>query len=126
LQTGWIVLAGLSGFVAVAAGAFGAHALQDRLSREMLSVYELGVRYHFGHTLALLLIGVLRRDGGRRGYDVSGWCFLLGIAIFSGSLYALALSGQRWLGAITPIGGAALLAGWAALAITAYRIRPGR
>lgn len=119
----WIALAGVSGFVAVAAGAFGAHALQDRLSPAMLAVFEVGVRYHFWHTLALLYVGWTSADDrpGGRWLAVAGWCFVGGIVVFSGSLYALALTGARWLGAITPIGGVAFLAGWAVVAASGWR-----
>lgn len=95
----------------VALGAFGAHALKNRLSPEMLAVFETGVRYQAYHALALLLLAALR------GPDRAGWCFLAGIVLFSGSLYALALTGARWLGAITPLGGLLFLAGWLFLAL---------
>jgi uncharacterized membrane protein YgdD (TMEM256/DUF423 family) len=105
----------VAGFVAVAFGAFGAHALRGKLSPEMLAVFETGVRYQMFHALALLVtaIAVARFDGWVA--RVAGWCFLAGIVLFSGSLYALALSGVRALGAITPLGGLAFLAGWALL-----------
>ena len=113
------VLGALSGFVAVAAGAFGAHALRARLSPDLLAVFETGARYQMYHALGLVLLGVLAASG--RPAPVSGWLMLAGILLFSGSLYALALSGVRWLGAITPLGGLAFLAGWACLAVSAAR-----
>jgi len=105
----------VAGFVAVAFGAFGAHALRGKLSPEMLAVFETGVRYQMFHALALLVtaMAVARFDGWVA--RAAGWCFLAGIVLFSGSLYALALSGVRALGAITPLGGLAFLAGWALL-----------
>ena len=110
----------LSALVAVALGAFGAHGLRSRLVPDMLSVFEVGVRYQMYHALALLGVGALsaRLSGGPA--TVAGWLFVLGTVLFSGSLYALALTGQRWLGAITPLGGLAFLAGWAVLAWAAW------
>jgi uncharacterized membrane protein YgdD (TMEM256/DUF423 family) len=106
-------------FLGVALGAFGAHGLRGRLSPEMLAVFETGVRYQMYHALALLLTSLLMARMGGWLVNAAGWCFIAGIAIFSGSLYALALSGVTILGAITPIGGLAFLAGWACLAIAA-------
>ena len=105
----------VAGFVAVAFGAFGAHALRNKLSADMLAVFETGVRYQMFHALALLItaIAVARFDGWVA--RAAGWCFLAGIVLFSGSLYALALTGVRTLGAITPLGGVAFLAGWGLL-----------
>jgi uncharacterized membrane protein YgdD (TMEM256/DUF423 family) len=109
-------------FLAVAAGAFGAHALKSRLAPDMLSVWQTGVQYHAWHGLALALAGVLMLQmPGRGGFAVAAWCFVAGIVLFSGSLYALALSGVRGLGAITPFGGFAFLAGWAVLGWTVTR-----
>lgn len=109
------------GFVAVAFGAFGAHALRARLSPEMLAIWKTANEYHFYHALALLLVGVLARHSPTADYGVPAACFLAGTLIFSGTLYVLALTGVRWLGAITPIGGLLFLAGWAWLAWTATR-----
>ena len=117
------LLAGaVAGLIAVAFGAFGAHGLRGRLSPDMLAVFETGVRYHMYHALALLLTAALAsRDAlhGSRAIAAAGWLFIAGIVLFSGSLYALAVTGVTVLGAITPIGGVAFLAGWAALAIAA-------
>lgn len=111
-----------SGFLAVALGAFGAHALKSRLSADMLSVYETAVQYHFYHTLALLAVALLLANGVQQGLlKASAILFLLGLVLFSGSLYALALSGVKILGAITPIGGLCFLAAWACLFIAALK-----
>lgn len=107
----------LSALTAVAAGAFGAHALRARLSPDLLAVFETGARYQMYHALALLAVAWLA--AARPGANSAVWAgglFLLGTVVFSGSLYALALTGQRWLGAITPLGGVAFLAGWGCLA----------
>jgi len=112
----FVVLGALSGFVSVAAGAFGAHALKARLGPDQLAVFETGARYQMFHALAMLAAAwaVGRFPGGAA--TAAGWLFLGGTVLFSGSLYALALTGVRVLGAVTPIGGVAFLAGWAALA----------
>ena len=113
--TRWfLAVGGLAGLLAVALGAFGAHALKGRLSPEMLAVWHTGVEYHAYHALGLLAVGIVAiqlPDSALLKW--SGWVMLVGIALFSGSLYALALSGERWVGAVTPIGGLALLAAWA-------------
>lgn len=110
----------LMGLVGVGLGAFGAHGLKGRLSPEMLAVFETAVRYQMYHALALLATAVLMSRSEGRAVLVAGWSFTAGILIFSGSLYALALTGVTMLGAITPIGGLAFLVGWAALMIAAY------
>lgn len=111
----------LAGFVGVALGAFGAHGLRTRLSAEMLTVFETGVRYQMYHALAILIVALAaaRLDGWL--IRAAGWLFSAGIVLFSGSLYALALSGVTVLGAVTPLGGLAFLAGWAALVIASFR-----
>jgi uncharacterized membrane protein YgdD (TMEM256/DUF423 family) len=112
-------LGAASAFIAVAAGAFGAHALRARLSPELLAVFETAARYEMYHALALIATAwaTARWPGALTHW--AGWLFVLGTLLFSGSLYALALSGVRWLGAITPIGGLAFLAGWMCLVLTA-------
>ncbi|HEY1306354.1 MAG TPA: DUF423 domain-containing protein [Vicinamibacterales bacterium] len=112
----------LAGFVGVALGAFGAHGLRTRLSAEMLTVFETGVRYQMYHALAILIVALAaaRLDGWL--IRSAGWLFTAGIVLFSGSLYALALSGVTALGAVTPLGGLAFLAGWAALVIASLRL----
>jgi uncharacterized membrane protein YgdD (TMEM256/DUF423 family) len=118
-----IQFAALSGFFSVALGAFGAHGLKAKLSPEMMAIYQTAVQYQFVHTLALLFVGVLMVQWGKStALQVSAWGFMAGIAIFSGSLYALSLSGVRWLGAITPLGGVAFLVAWAGLLIAAYKV----
>ena len=113
----FFMVGALSGFLAVALGAFGAHALKSRLTPEMLSVFEVGVRYHMYHALALLATAWACGRWPGAWTTASGWLFIFGIVIFSGSLYALTFSGLRWLGAITPIGGLAFLAGWLCLMV---------
>lgn len=107
----WTSAGAVGMFLAVALGAFAAHGLKARLSPDMLTIWETGVRYQVYHALALLLLGA------SRGPDRAGWCFLGGIVIFSGSLYLLALTGEKRLGAITPIGGLLFLAGWLLFAL---------
>ncbi len=111
-----VVLAAAFAFTAVAAGAFGAHALKDRLSTESLGIFETGARYQMYHALALFAVAWVGTRWETRQIAWSGWLFVAGIVIFSGSLYLLALTGTRWLGAITPVGGVCFLAGWISLA----------
>lgn len=115
----FLLIGALAGFLAVTFGAFGAHALRERLSPEMLAVFETGVRYHMYHALALLLVSAMMPRLGGWLIVTSGWLFTAGIVLFSGSLYVLAFTGITIFGAITPIGGLAFLAGWACLAIAA-------
>jgi uncharacterized membrane protein YgdD (TMEM256/DUF423 family) len=119
----WLFLAAVNGFVAVAAGAFGAHGLKTRVSPEMVAIFETGARYQMYHALALLATAWVAAQAPSWLASGAGWCFFIGILIFSGSLYALTLSGQRWLGAITPIGGTAFLIGWIFLAAAALRLK---
>lgn len=118
----FLALGALSGFISVAAGAFGAHALKQRLAPELLVTFETGARYQMYHALAMVLVALLvgRAGGESRVLVASGWLFVAGTVLFSGSLYALALTGIRPLGAITPIGGLAFLGGWLALAWSAW------
>jgi uncharacterized membrane protein YgdD (TMEM256/DUF423 family) len=118
----FLLIGALAGFLAVAFGAFGAHALRARLSPDMLAVFETGVRYQMYHALALLLVAAAAARFGGWMVTAAGWLFTLGIVLFSGSLYALALTGVTVLGAITPIGGLAFLGGWALLALMAARL----
>lgn len=100
-------------FLAVALGAFGAHALRDRLTPENLAIFQTGVQYQMTHALGLLAVAALADR--IRNAVVIGWLFVFGVLIFSGSLYLLAITGTRWFGAITPIGGLCFLTGWALL-----------
>lgn len=112
----FMLLSAISGFLAVALGAFGAHGLKKHLSPEMFDVYQTAVNYHFTHTLALLACAVLLLHWQKStAVVVAASAFAIGIVIFSGSLYVLSISGIRWLGAITPIGGVAFMIGWAGL-----------
>lgn len=118
-------LGAVSGALAVGAGAFGAHALRARLSPAMLDVFETAARYQMYHALALLVVALLldRRPG--TATRIAGWLFVAGTLLFSGSLYAMALSGMRSLGAITPLGGVCFLVGWVSLAVAVGRA-PGQ
>ncbi|MBC55281.1 MAG: hypothetical protein CMQ34_15745 [Gammaproteobacteria bacterium] len=114
----FIALAAINGFIAVGLGAFAAHGLKNRLPEDLLAIFQTGVQYHMYHALALFGVGLLAMQMSDSNLlRASGWAFVVGIVIFSGSLYVLSLSGIRWLGAITPIGGVAFLTGWALLAI---------
>lgn len=116
------VMAGLS----VAGGAFASHALKERLSQRALEIFETGSKYQMYHALALLMVGLfLSRDDKITPtlLNASGWSFIVGIILFSGSLYALSLSDVKWLGAITPLGGVAFLVGWCCLAIAAWSFK---
>lgn len=107
--------------LAVAAGAFGAHVLRDRLPQSLLAVFETGARYQMYHALALLFTAQVHAVWPRRLTRGAGWLFIVGIVLFSGSLYVLSVTGMTWLGAITPVGGVAFLAGWALLTLAALR-----
>lgn len=115
----WLRIGAISGFLAVACGAFGAHGLKAQLSPDQMTVFQTGVQYHAMHALALVGVGLAGGLASKRTLRCAGWAFLLGTLLFSGTLYALAVSGQRWLGMITPLGGVAFLIGWAALALGA-------
>ena len=112
-------LGSASAFLAVAAGAFGAHGLRARLAPDLLAVFETAARYQMYHALALLAVAWAASRWPGALPQWAGWLFVAGTVLFSGSLYLLALSGMRWLGAITPLGGAAFLAGWICLALAA-------
>ena len=114
-----LAIGALFAFLGVAAGAFGAHGLRDHLSPDTMAIYQTGVQYQLIHALALVALGCQ----ARLKVSTPAWLFVVGILIFSGSLYVLAISGITWLGAITPFGGIAFLAGWAILAWEAFRSR---
>jgi uncharacterized membrane protein YgdD (TMEM256/DUF423 family) len=107
----------LSAFIAVAAGAFGAHALRARLAPDLLTAFETGARYQMYHALALFAVAWAVNHWPGVPVRAAGWLFIGGTLLFSGSLYLLALTGTRWLGAVTPLGGLLLLAGWTALVV---------
>ncbi len=123
----FIAIAAVLGGTAVAAGAFATHALREQLSDRLLTIFETSARYQMYHALALLLVALLRSQGlGAAGLlTTAGWAFVVGITIFSGSLYTLSLTGQNLLGAIAPLGGAALIAGWGCVAAAAL-LGPGQ
>ncbi|MEE8169115.1 MAG: DUF423 domain-containing protein [Phycisphaerae bacterium] len=116
-----LFLAAINGFIGLAAGAFGAHGLKGRLDDAALGVFDIAVRYQMYHAIALLATTVLMERRPSRVLAASAWACCSGIVVFSGSLYVLALGGARWWGAITPIGGVALLIGWLLLAVAAAR-----
>ena len=119
----FITLASLSGMLAVAFGAFGAHALKNRLDDYAMGVFQTAVQYQFYHSLAWLAVGVIALNHPQAALlRSSGWLFAVGIVVFCGSLYALSFSGLRWLGAVTPIGGLAFIAGWACLAAASWTL----
>jgi uncharacterized membrane protein YgdD (TMEM256/DUF423 family) len=119
----FILLGALAGAAGVVLGAFGAHALKARLSADMLAVWQTAVQYHFWHALALIAIGIVIAVGlpGSTTLRWAGWLMVAGLVLFSGSLYVLALSGARWLGAVTPFGGAAWIGAWVLLAVAVLR-----
>jgi len=121
MERHFLRLGALSGFLGVAAGAFGAHALRARIGPEMLTVFETGARYQMYHALALVAVAWAATRWPGALTTAAGWCFVAGTVLFSGSLYGMALTGQRALGAVTPLGGVAFLAGWLCLALAARR-----
>lgn len=127
MNRGLVAAGAINGAIAVAAGAFAAHALKGRLDARALEVFETGARYQMYHALAIVLCGLLAAARSGQGWSglgsagAAGWTMQVGIVLFSGSLYALALTGVRGLGAITPFGGVAFLVGWGWLAVTALR-----
>ena len=116
----FLTIAAIFGGLSVAAGAFASHALKDRLSERALEIFETGAKYQMYHALALLGVALLLRQEAQTPLIVAGFAFVIGIVIFSGSLYGLSFSGIKWLGAITPLGGVAFLVGWGCLAIAAW------
>lgn len=120
----FLFLGALFGGLAVVLGAFGAHALKARLTPELVATFETGVRYQMYHALALLVLALVAERRPTDGLlTFGGWLFVVGILLFSGSLYVLTLSGIRWLGAITPVGGTAFIIGWFCLAVATLRGR---
>ncbi|NMG11825.1 DUF423 domain-containing protein [Brasilonema sp. UFV-L1] len=121
----FLSLAAILGGLSVAAGAFASHALREKISDRSLEIFEVGARYQMYHALALLVVALLlsRIESPPVTLVASGWLFIIGIAVFCGSLYALSLSGVKSLGAIAPLGGAAFIAGWGALAFAAWSLK---
>jgi uncharacterized membrane protein YgdD (TMEM256/DUF423 family) len=117
----FFTLGALSGFAGMALGAFAAHGLKSRLGPELLATFEIGVRYQMFHALALLAVGWAQTRWPGAVLTASGWLFVAGTLLFSGSLYILSLTGEKWLGAVAPAGGLALLGGWLCLAWGAWR-----
>ncbi len=120
----WFAIGAVLCGLGVTLGAFGAHGLRGRLTPEMLAVFETGIRYHLLHAVALLAVAWASARWPNVWVGVSGWLFIGGIVIFSGSLYLLAVTGTRWLGAITPIGGLCFILGWATLAMGTLKGAP--
>jgi len=119
----WFVVGCFMAGLGVAAGAFGAHALKQRLAPDLLAVFETGVRYQMYHALGLLVVAFASDRWRGVSFNPAGWLFLIGIILFSGSLYALCLTGLRVLGAITPLGGLCFLAAWALLAWGVWKLQ---
>ncbi|WP_072622853.1 DUF423 domain-containing protein [Spirulina major] len=121
----FLAIAAILGGLSVMGGAFGAHALNDQFSEKALAIFETGIKYQMYHALALLLVALLlgRAEAGQGWLTVTGWAFVAGVVVFSGSLYALSFSGINWLGAITPLGGVGLMIGWGCLAVAAFQYR---
>jgi uncharacterized membrane protein YgdD (TMEM256/DUF423 family) len=120
----WLAIAAINGFLAVAAGAFGAHGLQGHLDPHAMQVFETGARYQMYHALAIGLAAFAARDAAASYAQTAAGFFLGGIVLFSGSLYLLALTGNKALGIVTPFGGLAFLIGWSALALAAFKLNP--
>jgi len=118
----WLVAAGVSGLLSVTLGAFGVHSLKHLLDEYGRSIYEKAVIYQMFHTVGLFVVGLLQLHSERKSLSMAGWGFFTGILLFSGSLYLLAITGMKWLGAITPIGGIAFLFGWAWLVFAILKI----
>jgi uncharacterized membrane protein YgdD (TMEM256/DUF423 family) len=121
----WLVIAAVSGFASVALGALGAHALKDTFDEYGKSIYETAVLYQMFHSSALLAVGILQNLFKKTSLAPAGWLFFAGIILFSGSLYLLAVTGARWLAAITPLGGVSFLLGWAWLVFAFVKVSAG-
>jgi uncharacterized membrane protein YgdD (TMEM256/DUF423 family) len=117
----WFATGAIAAGIGVALGAFGAHGLKARVGPDLLAVFETGVRYHMYHALALLAVGWAATRWPGAGVTAAGWLFSIGIVVFSGSLYLMTLTGARWLGAITPLGGLSFILGWIVLTLTTLR-----
>lgn len=121
----YIIIAAISGFLAVIIGAFAAHGLKKILAPDMIEIVKTGVQYQMYHALALMVVAfLLMQKPASVGLKAGGWAFILGSLMFSGSLYALAMGAPRWLGPVTPLGGLCFLVGWVLLAIAGWRMKP--
>ena len=119
----FLIIAAISGLCAVALGAFGAHGLKGILSAELMSAFQTAVQYHFYHTLALCGVSILLiQYPNRTAFVAAAWAFVVGLVLFCGSLYGLAFGAPRWMGPITPLGGASFMAGWMLLVVGAWRL----
>lgn len=121
MSSTWFGMGAVAAAIGVGLGAFGAHGLKARVSPEMLAVFETGVRYHLIHALGLLAVGWAAGRWPGPSTQAAGFLMIIGILLFSGSLYIMTLTGIRWLGAITPLGGLAFIAAWVLLAVSAFR-----
>lgn len=121
LSKQWIFMGAISSFFAVLLGAFGAHALKNTLSQYSWEIYHVAVQYHWVHALGLIGLGLWAAQNPSADTSLAGWAFVAGLSIFSGSLYALAITELKFLGAITPIGGVAFLVGWIAFAFQVWK-----
>ena len=121
MTSGWFAAGAVLAGTGVALGAFGAHGLKSKVSADLLAVFEIGVRYQIYHALALLAVSWATTRWPGTWVNASGWLFLVGILFFSGSLYVMTFTGQKWLGAVTPLGGLCFILGWVALALGALR-----
>ncbi len=123
MRKGFFLIAALSGFLAVALGAFGSHGLKNITTPEMISIFNLGVEYQFYHTFALIAVAFAGHWVRSRLFDWAGYLFITGMVLFSGSLYLYALLGTKWTGPITPMGGVCMLVGWLCIAVAMWRNR---
>ena len=121
MKLNWFAVGAIAAAIGITFGAFGAHALKSRVTEDLLSIFEIGVRYQMYHALGLLAVAWADERWPGSLLNASGWLFVLGILLFSGSLYLMTLTGARWLGAITPVGGLCFILGWIALAMAALR-----
>lgn len=118
----FLILGSINAFLSVALGAFGAHGLKSRLSEEMMQIYQTAVQYHMFHSVGLLLVGIVAQWMTNSSLlNWAGWSMAVGILLFSGSLYLMSVTGIRWLGAVTPFGGVAFLAGWLLLVLAVFK-----
>ena len=121
MSRAWLTVGSILAALGVALGAFGAHGLKTRVSPDDLAIWETASRYHLIHAVGLIAVAWATERWPGGWTQASGWLLAVGVVVFSGSLYALVLTGQRWLGAVTPLGGLCFIAGWIALAVSAWR-----